>query len=449
MSLGGNLFIKIFVGFWLATIAILGSWLLAARYFDSLPNAGPNHPEHGTPPQFMLRLHYNLENLPTLELAPYVAETERRHRIRVWLINRDGSDLFNREPDEKVLALSARLRGRARRAHARTEGQRLLAFNVYRADLNHFRAVVVIPDRHFPIVKVLGANPWLRILLAFLVSGLICYLLSRLMTRNLKQLQTAARRLATGDLETRINVRESGGDETDELARDFNSMAAQLQERVLAQKRLLSDVSHELRSPLARLRIALALAQQKPADSARFLQRIELDTERLEELITQLLTSESADFDPEGRVDLMPLLQTLCESADFEGRAKGSRVALQTTLKEAVVAGTSDPLRKSFENILRNALTYAEAGSTVRVKLGRLNERFEVRVEDRGPGVPEAELGKIFDSFYRVDNARERETGGYGLGLAIARRAIQQHGGVIRAENTDQGLAIIVQLPAA
>ena len=224
-----------------------------------------------------------------------------------------------------MLQVAEQLRGRKRRAHLETSRERLLAHDVYRAELGHIRAVVSLPTGRSPVITTLGENPWLRVALAVLISGLICYLLSRLMTGRLKELRLASRRLAGGELEARIAVRESGGDETDELARDFNSMASQLQERVDAQRRLLSDVSHELRSPLARLRIALALAQEDRDNEAQYLQRIEHETERLEELIGQLLSSQGGNIELDTHIDLVPLLQQLCADANFEARASGAR----------------------------------------------------------------------------------------------------------------------------
>jgi two-component system sensor histidine kinase CpxA len=295
---------------------------------------------------------------------------------------------------------------------------------------------------------MLGSNLWLRIALAVLVSGVVCYLLSLLMTRRVKALQVASRRLATGDLDTRLRVRSRGGDETDELARDFNSMAGELQERMQAQKRLLGDVSHELRSPLARQRIALALAQENPGNATSYLQRIEQETERLEALIGQLLASQAEEVQLDVHIDLVPLLQQLCSDANFEGAAENKRCVLTFDVSEAIVASSGDLLRKSFENILRNALQHTPPDTDVRVELTRSGDVFVIRVTDYGSGVPENELDNIFEAFYRTDTARTRDTGGYGLGLSIARRAIMRHGGSIMAKNAAHGLEVTITLPS-
>ena len=448
MSLRGNLFIKIFIGFWLVTLAILGSWMLTNQYFDSRP--GSEHARHdrtGPPHRFMLRLIYEMQNLDDAELRAMLERTREQHQLDIYLLDRQGSDLFERPVPERVERLADKLRGGRRRAFHRGPGEYMLAHTVYRQNRGLMRAVFLFPPPRHGLLGALGSNLWLRIALAVIVSGLICFLLSRLMTTRLKALQQASRRLANGELDTRLQVRDQGGDETDELARDFNSMAQQLQERIQAQKRLLGDVSHELRSPLARLRIALALAQDDSANSMDYLLRIEHEAERLEELIGQLLATQSQSMHLDSHIDLVSLLQQLCADANVEGEQQGTQVVFDPSLEQAIVASCGDLLHKSFENILRNAVIHTPADSRVQVTLQQSGDQYRVRIEDRGTGVPAAELERIFGEFYRVDTARTREAGGYGLGLAIAQRAVRGHGGRIEAENTGSGLAITVLLP--
>jgi two-component system sensor histidine kinase CpxA len=449
MSLRGNLFVKIFVGFWLVTTAVLASWLLTEDYFRSLPSGDldtdPRRPA-APPHRLVLRMIYDLQHTPSGELPGIIAKARQEHRVEIFLLDPQGQELLGREVSERVARAASRLDGMRRRALDHSRGQLLVAHEIYRREEGPLRAVFQF-RRPGPLLGWLGGRPWLRLGMAILISGLVCYLLSRLMTNRLKELQRAARQLAEGDLETRLLVRESGGDETDELARDFNSMAQQLQERVQAQRRLLSDVSHELRSPLARLRIALALAQDDTEKSADYLQRIEQETERLEELIGQLLCSQADKLDPDCHIDLVPLLHQLCKDANFEGQPVGKQVLFECELEQAVIASSGDLLHKSFENILRNALTHTPEHSRVTLGLTEAGDNYNVRITDQGPGVPESELARIFDEFYRVDTARTRQSGGYGLGLAIARRAIAQHGGRLQAENTGSGLAVTVLLP--
>ena len=443
-----HLFGKIFTGFWLATIAVLGSWLVSSHYFDTGPDRGElEYRTQGQPQRFVMRMIYDLQNLDDRAMRAAITAASTEHDVDIFLLDNRGEDLLGRAVPPNVAAVSRQLQGIRRRAFLRSGGEHLLAHEIYRPGTGMLRAVFVFrPSRH-RLLGLLGSNLWLRIGLAVVISGAICYLLSTLLTRRIKSLQLASRQLANGRLDTRLQVRQRGGDETDELARDFNSMAEQLQERIESQKRLLGDVSHELRSPLARLRIALALAQEQPQGTRTHLARIERETERLEELIGQLLDSQGPDTALDDHIDLVPLLQQLCSDAKFEGAAQSKRVTLATRLPEAIVASTGDLLHKCFENILRNALNHTPPDSDIEVRLAQTGDEYRVQVSDCGGGVPARELARIFEAFYRTDTARTRDTGGHGMGLAIARRAIGRHGGQIWAENTAQGLAVIVILP--
>jgi signal transduction histidine kinase len=450
VTLPGKLFIKIFLGFWLVSVAILGSWLIAAQYFESIPQSEDIQSPKGPPPRFMQQLIYNLQNRSFEDLPDFLQNAREKHDIEVFLLDRSGRDLFERELIPHVLEASRQVQGQRRRAMVKMPEYTLFAHSLYRYGQGQLTAVIVYTPLKPGLVKALRQNLYLRIAMAILVSGIICFILSRVLTNRFKALQLASRKLAEGDLDTRITVTRSGGDETDELARDFNAMAEKIQQQVVAQKRLLGDVSHELRSPIARLRIALALAERDGDNRERHMARINHETERLEELIGQLLSSQShpGQVTLDAHLDLVGLLRELCEDANFEGKASGKRVTLTSPVTEAVIASHGDLLHKAFDNILRNALKYTDANSTVHTSLELRDGVYQIQIQDTGPGVPEAELTRLFEEFYRVDTARPRETGGYGLGLAIAKRAIEQHKGTIRAENTASGLTVSVHLPA-
>ncbi len=448
MTIRANLFVKIFVGFWLVTTIILGSWLIAARYFEAQPDhrppvAGPM----GPPREFLLRLFYDLQNVSDNELPALLRKTKEEHKVDVFLLNAAGKELFNRELVPGVAQVAQQLSGRRRRSSMETAQGFMIGHSIYRESEGPLRAVVVFKPRRVGPLALLKQSLGLRLTLAFSISGLLCFALSRVLTNRLKELQLAARQLANGDLNTRIKVRERGGDETDELARDLNSMARQLDDKIKGQARLLGDVSHELRSPLARLRIALALVQRDPIKGDQYLQRIDLEAERLEALIAQLLATGDGEFTADVYIDLVVLMVELCADATFEGEGNGKQVSFSSTLKQAVIASHADLLKKCFENILRNAVQYTADNTGVTVTLEQTQDTYVIRVEDSGPGVQESELANLFDEFYRTDSARERKTGGHGLGLSIAKRAVLQHGGTVGAENTQSGLAITVTLP--
>ncbi len=449
MKLWGSLFIKLFIAFWLVTIAILGSWQLTSNYFESQP-PGPKFSDRdpsAPPHRFILRTRYSLENLSLKDLPKQLAKIHRKHGVQIYILARDGSDLLGRKVPKEVSEISNELRSVPRKSLAKKSKGGLSAIPIYRQDEGALTAVFKFPQHRRLIVNTLSTSLWLRITLAVLISGVICFGLSRLMTGRLKELQLASRRLATGDLDTRLQVRNRGGDETDELARDFNSMAEQLQERIGTQKRLLGDVSHELRSPLARLRVALALAQEKPEQRTQYLHRIEQETERLQELISQLLFSQAQDVTLDIQIDLVALLKQLCADANFEAQGAGKHFVFKSDIARADVDSYADLLHKSFDNILRNALQHTAENSEVSVSVVSVDGAYQITVEDKGPGVPENDLNKMFNEFYRVDSARSRESGGHGLGLAIARRALLQHGGEVTANNTGTGLRITVRIP--
>ncbi len=448
MIVRGRLFVRIFLGFWLVTITVLGSWLIAAQYFETRPQANPGNNPSEPPPRSMQRLIYQLQNRSDEELPALLDAAKKKHGLDIYLIKNNGEDLYGRKLVLGASEVGRKIQGAKRRAYLETSDGNLFAHSIYRNEQGPLKAVVMFKSEDRGLLSALGQNLWLRVTLAILVSGLVCFALSRAMTNRFKQLQVASRHLAQGNLGTRIQVRDQGGDETDELARDFNSMAEQIEQQIQSQKRLLSDVSHELRSPLARLRIALALAERDTPNQDQHLDRIDSEAERLEELIAQLLQSQTAKTTLDLHIDLAILLQELCADASFEGERAAKQVEFSTDLEEALVATHSDLLKKTFENILRNALKYTRENSTVTARLIRSHDEFVVRIEDHGPGVAESEIEKLFDEFYREDTARPRETGGYGLGLSIAKRAITRHKGKISAQNTANGLEITVRIPA-
>jgi len=222
---------------------------------------------------------------------------------------------------------------------------------------------------------------------------------------------------------------------------------------VTSEKRLTQDISHELRSPLARLNVALELAKNKSsAETLPLIGRIETESQRLNEMISQLLVLSKLETGSENfqkrEINLTKLFEQIIADADFE--AKGNEKAVKILQKDAVrVFGNETLLRSAIENVLRNAVRYTADKTTVEVKLSAENKRAVVSVRDYGAGVPEAEIKKLFRPFYRVNAARERKTGGIGLGLAIAERAVHAHQGTIKAQNTENGLAVEISLPTA
>lgn len=299
-----------------------------------------------------------------------------------------------------------------------------------------------------------STTSYIRLLGILLTATILCYLLALYLTSPIRKLRAATNQLAAGDLQTRVAPKIGRRrDELGDLARDFDEMAVRIESLITSQQRLNRDISHELRSPLARLNVALEIAKQKSnAETKPMLDRIEAESTRLNDMIGRLLTLaqlESGAVDVERiRVDLAELVRDVAADADFEAKAKGRHVAIKQIAACSVV-GSESLLRSAIENVLRNAVKYTAEGTIVEVALTASNGRATVTVADHGGGVPEDELPNLFRPFYRVGEARERKTGGIGLGLAIAERAVKAHKGKITAHNANGGLRIDIELEKA
>lgn len=293
----------------------------------------------------------------------------------------------------------------------------------------------------------------LHLAVAFGVSGLICYLLARYLTRPILQLQAASRQLAAGKLETRAGTdAQQRNDELGELVRDFNTMAERIEGLVSSQRQLISDVSHELRSPLSRLIVAMDLARERKGNDPAF-DRMEKDFERLSEMVGRLLTVAKLDAATTSvemnRLNLSALVGEIVSDAEFAARERQRSVRFSGD-EQIYVRGNGDLLRSAIENIVLNAVRYTDPDTTVDVRLqaDTTSRSAQLTVRDHGPGVRDKELLNIFRPFYRVANARDEQSGGAGLGLAITDRVIRLHAGTVSAANAAQhGLEVRVKLP--
>lgn len=290
-----------------------------------------------------------------------------------------------------------------------------------------------------------------------IAGGAVCYGLARYLTKPVRSIRSAARELADGNLTIRVGTAAGRRrDEIADLARDFDHMAERLQTLVAAQQRLVRDVSHELRSPLARLGVSLELVSQKAGDTAREpLERAHLEINRLNEMIEQLLVlsrlESTADAPSMSRIDFRELVVQAVADADFEATAS-SRFVRAALPESCSVLGSAELLRSAIENVLRNAVAYTPRETTVEVALVIAQSGdgavAELSIRDHGPGVPPQHLKSIFQPFFRVSESRDTESGGNGIGLAIADRAVRTHRGTIQAENlADGGLLVRISIP--
>jgi two-component system sensor histidine kinase CpxA len=316
------------------------------------------------------------------------------------------------------------------------------------------RRLVLIVSWDPPRTPSLFFDSWLGYLrlVGFLITAfLVCFALASYLSSPIAKIRQATNKLASGDLATRIADKLGRRrDELGDLARDFNVMADRIESLVTSQQRLSRDVSHELRSPLARMNVALEIAKKKSNDETEpVLHRIENEAFRLNEMISRILTlskleSGSDDFE-RARINLKELVEDVAEDAAFEAEAKGKSVNVVKN-DDCRVMGSETLIRSAVENVLRNAVRYTAEGTSVDVALASKNGKAVVTITDHGGGVPDAELTNLFRPFYRVSESRERATGGIGLGLAIAQQAVKAHKGTIAAANRNGGLAVEIVL---
>lgn len=447
-----SLFLKIFLSFWVAqalfiVLAILVTLALRPRSstWEALRNTALNDAVNA------------LEEGGPRQLRQYLDNLEATQHVRAFLFNEQGEEISRRGAPDWAIRVAA---GGTRSPH---DGVFFPPPPVQRdsrasSDGKHrYTLVMGLPPGPRVFFGPRGM-PVPGLIIAVLSSGLVCYFLAWYMTKPVSRLRAATQQLAAGDLTARAGDPKSRrGDEIAGLVRDFDAMAGRLETLVKAQSRLLNDISHELRSPLARLNVALGLARQRSGpESASMLERIELEAGRLNELIGRLLTLARME-DGEQHVPSTPVLLdevvlSVAEDAEFEAQARHCHVRSEIPAGAWAVGGDASLLHSAIENVVRNAIRYTREGSTVEIHLEKMKnsgrEEAVVRVADCGVGVPPEALEKLFQPFYRLDDARGRQTGGVGLGLAITERAVRFHGGRVAATNrAEGGLMVEIYLP--
>jgi two-component system sensor histidine kinase CpxA len=305
-----------------------------------------------------------------------------------------------------------------------------------------YRLLILAP----PPFNVWSFVPYYVLILA--AVALLCWLIALTIVRPVRQLAGAVDRFGSGDLAARVP--DPRGDEVGDLGRAFNRMAERIETLMTAERRLLQDISHELRSPLARLHLAIELARSAP-DPEHAFARIQKEVDRLTTLVQTLIEMTRAEGDPATRksqpVALAALVDDVVQSCELEAHARRCRIVVGGG-QAGTVAGDPELLRRAVENILRNAIRYAPEGSDIAVRIDARKDSTEITVRDGGPGVPDEALPRLAQPFFRVDDSRDAATGGVGLGLAIAQRAIHLHHGTLSAENAHPGLRVTLTVPS-
>ena len=446
-----SLFWRIFLTFWLALALILvGTVTVAVDAALKWRNERPSLPYQ----EVYSRAAQVFETGGADALKQWIEElSPAALRERTFVLDSSGHDLLDRPlplyPGINREGSPARVR-----SPAEPIGRSLMLVG---PDGKAFRVVVMTPPYRGPIRRFGELElPGVRaatLIIALVVSAVVCFLLARYLTAPVDRLRDATQRIAAGDLNVRVLPSLKGRkDDLGLLAADFDAMAERVRSLLESKHQLLRDVSHELRSPLARLQLALSLAQRGDTGAAENLARIGREADRLEQLIARALLLARLERPALGteteQVDIAQLLGEIVADVAIEADARRARVELRTqgTLQ---VMGDREALRSAFENVLRNAVRYSPVGSQLQVRAERRGISIEVVIEDQGPGVPEKDLTLIFEPFYRVDASRDRAEGGEGLGLAIAARAVALHHGTIDARNlAATGLAVRIVLPA-
>jgi two-component system sensor histidine kinase CpxA len=263
----------------------------------------------------------------------------------------------------------------------------------------------------------------------------------------LRTLSATVDRFGRGDLTARVEYERNN--EIGRLGRSFNEMAVRIHTLLKSERRLLQDISHELRSPLARLSFAAELARTAP-DRQSAIDRIQKEVDRLSALVGELIEVTRAEGDPDSRpihpVPVGDVVREVVDECAVEADARKCQVVLHAGTSRTI-KGDRELLRRAFENVVRNAIRFTPAGTSVDVTVEEQATDTIVVIRDHGPGVPSDALPRIFGPFYRVDGSRDAQSGGLGLGLAIAYRAIHLHHGSIAAENDRPGLRVTVTLP--
>lgn len=448
-----RLFWRIFAAFWLAAIAIILAltWITSWTFeSERIPGLGITRLQAGMDDQ-LLRVSREMRRRGYADVSTWPPGLLDRGPVSVYLIDPDGEELFGHAlPDDVANALKnlhggtppASDRIRTRLIPTR-EGGTYVA--IARFDGSAFGRLLFRRPAAF----------WSHVGVALAIGALVSLLLAWYVAKPLERIRDSARRFAEGDLRARVGpLRIGRSAEMIALATEFDRMAERIATLVQNNQRLVRDVSHELRSPLARLRVALELARDRDVDTVReSLDRIEREADRLEAMLSQAIELSRLETTREPRREVFALdelLEDAITNATYEGLPRGCKVVFGA--REAVnVDGSADALYSALENVIRNALAYTADATTVEVSLRRLHDeprRARIEVRDHGCGVAAGELHRIFEPFYRTDVARARSSGGTGLGLAIARRAIENHGGTIRATNAEGGgLVVGIDLP--
>jgi len=459
-----RLYLKIFLTFWLITATIIVGTNVVVHWFDMTPegNLQNAHLKHDEEPakRLLFQMAGSIINRNAADIRTDIRALPAWSSPFIFALDNNNQDVLNRLLPPGVLMMGEQLNAKHPYEKIQDRNRKLFGRYITLNDGNVIKLITISdgldegPDRDI-IWELFINNIWPLLLVSILVSGSACFLLARHFTSSIKRLQETIQQVSRGDLSARVSRHFSGRkDEIASLGHDFDQMTARLEKAMLEQKRLIKDVSHELRTPLARLQFALALAQQRSQGIVdNELERIKQAADYLGNIITEILSLPVHDqqgWQLDDTLELSSLLQSIMNDYEQMASEKSITIKFNSDCEEALVATHGNMLVGVFENILRNAIHYTPSAGNIDINLSykAYENMFSVEVADSGMGVPEELLNDIFQPFFRTDSARDRESGGHGLGLAIAHRSVTLHYGKIWAENKEGGgLKITVEIP--
>src|SRR3974390_2634750 len=437
-----SLFLKIFLWFWFAMVLVVLTLLISSSYSESRNTRERDEAMDRTmSPLVADNFAEMFDREGTPGFSALLARGKGAFPWMPYLFDPSGAEALGRSVSPMALeafrlALASRGAEVVHSGEARWVGQWVQV-----ASGKPYVVVLEVNRRPpNPFLRAPSQVQLLRFLAALLIVGAISIWITRHITSPILELREAANQLAQGHLAARVgSFSLLLADELGDLSKDFNHMADQVERLITSRQRLISDVSHELRSPLARLSVALGIAQRSAnAERLAALVRIEREAQRLNDLLAEILRLAPLQSGAEKiawqNLDLQALIRDVANDANFEASSQNRSVRVSAS-SPCHVVGNSDLLRSAFENVVRNAVDYTPDGTEVDLSLASSDDRqcAFIRLRDHRPGVPISALQSIFEPFYRVENARERTRGGSGLGLSITDRALRPHGGSVRA----------------
>ena len=443
-----RLFWKIFLPFWVAQALLLGVLYLRLQHRFHVENPWWVQPERRLVPTLAAVAARRFEEGGQLALRELLEQSSMPRRANYWFLSADGRELSGRPlPPEMIDFAQRALR---HEGMARPDESVVVVAPVGTARGQYLLIGEFIPP---PLSeRVPGDIIWV-LKLGTIISAIMCLVIAHYLSKPIERLRNATNELARGNLDIRVgDTIGTRRDEIADLVRDFDSMAEELRNQIQSERNMLSGVSHELRSPIARIRLALALARKTDSpERDEMLDRIEQESIQLDSMLERILIVarlESGQYKPRFEdVSLNEVVDEVLDDARFEAAATDATIQYR---HDAIVSvqGDAGLLRSAIENVVRNAIFYSGENGVISIRLYLEDGSVVFTVRDNGPGVPEGSLPLLFKPFYRVDGSRVTTTGGMGLGLAIVRNAVCAHGGAISARNvTPHGLEVELRLP--